>query len=230
MAKSPERIKAEKYILSFIDKFIPGSPNKKIYEESVFPAMNDNQFVQFMKDLSTGEKILALIDPNLDDNGGLSVERNFQIADELGHNFHQKLVFGPSGGKPGYTAPIPVLVAKLPMRRQAQHYIKKISVAEDNNSVDDFTGQPSGKSRASRISYPELQVLAALGLDNTITELMKYRGGDTGGFNAMNDQINKTGAVRLEAIADKATGVESTKTLKVMLTSMHFEVEGLVKG
>lgn len=230
MAKSPARAKAEAYIIAYVDKLLPGSPNKDIYEKQVFPALNDKEFEQLMHDLLSGEKILAIIDPNLSGGVSLNVERNLKIADELGHSFHQRLVYSSSEGKPGYTSPIPVLVARLPMRRQAQHYIKKISVAEDNNSIDDFTGQPSGKSRASRISFPELQILSALGLDKTITELMKFRGGDIGGFNAMNDQINKTGAVRLEAIADKATGVESTKTLRVMLTSMHFEVEGLPKG
>ena len=71
------------------------------------------------------------------------------------------------------------------------------------------------------MSYPELQVLAALGLESTAVELMKYRGGDQGGFAAMNASILESGAVKMDAIADKATGVESKHTLDVLLKSMH---------
>lgn len=227
MKKSENRIAAEKFILDHIEMLIPGSQNRRIYEEQVFPSLDEKGFESLMRDLQEGKSILSIIDPNISGGNSLSVERNFKIAESLGHTFHQKLVFGATNGRPTYTAPNPVLVVKLPMRRQSQHSVKKISVASDNNSVDDFTGQPTGKSRTSRLSYPELQLLAAAGLDSTITELIKYRGGDVGGFNAMNDQVTKTGGVRLDSIADKATGVESTKTLRAFLTSMHFEVEGL---
>jgi len=51
--------------------------------------------------------------------------------------------------------------------------------------------------------------------------MLKYRGGDIMGFNAMNDQINRTGGVSLKSIEHLGSTVKSTETLSVLLTSMH---------
>jgi hypothetical protein len=148
------------------------------------------------------------------------VERNLKVAKQWGHEFFEKIWLpGPDGQM--YLSPIPYLVIELPLRRQAQHLIKKISIPEDNRSVDNLTGQPTGRSKGSKLSYPEFQVLAALNLDANITEMAKYRGGDTGGFNAMNKQIANTGTVSQESIEHLSTGVESTKTLHTLLVAMH---------
>jgi hypothetical protein len=100
---------------------------------------------------------------------------------------------------------------------------KKISIPAHNNTVDDLTGQPTGPSKGAKISYPETQVFASMGLYNTLSELMKFRGGDLAGFDAMNKSISQTGSVSLKAIEPYASGVESTKTLKVFLTGMHLK-------
>lgn len=217
------RREVEDFILENIDAILPGSPNKEYYIKQVFGRMNDKEFETFLHDLGAGRKTLAIITPNLSNGPKLDVKRNIALAEKLGHSFFQKIVFGPSEGRPGYMTPIPYLVIKVPLRRQAQHLVKKISIPADNHSVDDFTGQPTGDSKGSRLSYPETQVLAALDLTDTLAELLKYRGGDLGGFAAMNNSISKTGGVRLETIENAATGVESTKTLKVFLTSMHLK-------
>ena len=113
------------------------------------------------------------------------------------------------------------MVIDLPLRRQAQLLIKKISIPEDSKTVDDYTGQPTGKSKGSKLSYPEVQVLAALNLDQSLIELMKYRGGDEKGFDAMNRSIARTGGVRMDMIESLGTITKSTETLQTMLTCMH---------
>ena len=99
--------------------------------------------------------------------------------------------------------------------------VKKISIPKHNRTVDDFTGQPTGDSKGSKMTYPEIGVLDSLGLKNTLEELLVYRGGDTKGFAAMNSAINDTGAVNFEEIEDRRSGVESVKTLSVFLKSAH---------
>jgi hypothetical protein len=118
-------------------------------------------------------------------------------------------------------------VTLQPLRRQAQLLVKKISIPEDNKSINDLTGQPSstGKSRGSKISYPETQIMAALNLDNSLIEMLKYRGGDQKGFIAMNKSISQTGGVSLDALSKLGTRVKSTDTLRTFLTCMHFEVD-----
>ena len=209
---------AEDYILKYIDKILPGSENTQIYKD-LFASMSDKDFDGFMKQLEEGSSRLAIISPNLD-KVKLDVERNLKIGDELKHDFFERIwLENPDGSK--YLSPIKYLIVDLPLRRQAQLLVKKISIPEDNKSVDDFTGQPTGKSKGSKISYPEVQIMAAMNLDNCLTEFMKYRGGDVKGFDAMNASISKTGGVSQKAIEPLAGGVKSTETLNIFLTCMH---------
>lgn len=212
---------AEDFILKYIDKILPDGKNKIIYQ-SLFASMDDAAFAEFMTDIESGAKTLPIIAPNFSDES-LSTERNLSIAKEIGYNFFQRVWIEGDGDTPTYLTPIPYLVIDLPLRRQAQLLVKKISIPEDNKSVDDFTGQPTGKSKGARVSYPEVQVLAAMGLNNSLVELMKYRGGDVKGFNAMNDSISKQGAVSMKSIEKFASGVESTRVLKTFLNCMHIK-------
>jgi hypothetical protein len=218
---TPQRREAQKYILSFIDNIAPGGENKQIYTE-MFDGMTDEQFDSFMSSIDKDENRLALIIPNFGKTG-VTTERNLTIAKEMGHEFFQHIWIegDPGSGDPTYLTPVKYLVVDLPLRRQAQVLVKKISIPEDNKTVDDFTGQPTGRSKGSKISFPETNVMAAMGLDMSLIEWLKYRGGDTKGFNAMNNAINKTGGVSLKSISHLAGGVESTKTFKTYLTGMH---------
>lgn len=208
-------------ILEYVEKLLPGSENTAIYND-LFASMDDDLFDLFMKKLESGEARLAVIAPNLDEPK-LEIERNFKIADELGHQFFERIWIDSGTEVPPYLSPIPYLVVDLPLRRQAQLLVKKISIPEDNKSIDDFTGQPTGKSKGSKISYPETQIMSALSLDANLTELLKYRGGDVKGFDAMNNAISKTGGVSLQAIAALGTKVKSTQTLSIFLSCMHLD-------
>lgn len=218
---STKRQKAQDFIIEYIDKILPGSENKQYYQDMFFK-MTDEQFHQFMIDLKDKTKHLCLIAPN-GAKPDLSTQRNLDLAKELNYDFFQRIWIGASGDRPAYLTPIPYMVVKLPLRRQAQLLVKKISIPEDNKSVDDLTGQPTGKSKGAKISYPEAQVLAAMGLDQNMTEMIKFRGGDLKGFDAMNTMISRTGGVSIKAIAPYASGVESTKTMKTILTAMHIK-------
>lgn len=222
------RKKAEEYILTMINKIAPGGENKAIYEK-LFKGMDDDQFDQFMKDLETEKKFLPISYPNFG-NVKLSVGNNLKIAKELGHDFFSRLWIDSHSGEPKYLTPIPYLVVDLPLRRVSQSLIKKIKVPTDNKTVESLTGQPTGdgKSKGSRISFPELQVLSAMGLDNTTLELMKYRAGDQRGFRAMNTQIAQQGIANLDTLSKYASGVQSTKTLKTYLLCMHLKPTGLI--
>lgn len=221
------RAKAQAFLLENIDSILPDGKNKAIYAR-LFSEMSDKQFDDFMKKLEDGSVKLAITAPNLADVK-LSVERNVQLAEKLGHSFFERIWMKDSDDTPAYLTPIPYMVIDLPVRRQAQLLVKKISIPENNKSIDDLTGQPTGKSKGSKISYPETQVLAALGLDECLTELLKYRGGDVKGFNAMNRQIAETGSTSMKAIEPLAGTVQSTITLKTYLTGMHIASTGLVK-
>jgi hypothetical protein len=215
---SGNRKAATAELLAGLEALLPGSENTALWKAKL-ESMSDKQFEEFAKGLEQETTRISVIVPNFSKHQ-IDVERNLDLAEKWGHEFFERLWMPKDDGS-YYLTPIKYLVYDLPLRRQAQHLIKKISIPEDNKSVDDLTGQPTGKSKGSKLSYPELQVMAALGLDHSIVEMMKYRGGDTKGYNAMNTVIAKTGTVSQKEIEPYAGGVESTKTLSTLFTAMH---------
>lgn len=212
---------AEKLIIDYINLILPDKSNEPLYK-TMFSTLNDKEFEQFINDLDTGRQKLCVIVPQMSKTK-IDVKRNLELGKKIGVEFFQRIWIPENNGVPKYLTPITYLVMDLPLRKASQILDKKISIPEHNNTVDNLTGQPTGDSKGSRVSYPELQVLASMGLDKTITEFYKYRGGDVRGYQAMSMSIYRTGAVSLEEMKKYQSGVESTKTLKTYLTGMHLE-------
>lgn len=222
-AGSNKRRETEAFILKYITKILPSSKSVEIYK-ALFKQMNDKAFDRWMCDLRDGKNGLVIICPNFR-NKHISVENNLKIGRELGHEFFQRLHIGPRGNNPGYLTPIKYLIVDLPARRAAQSLIKKISISDSNKGVDKLSGQlvNTKDTKSARLTHPELQLLVSMGLDATLLELMKYRGGDIGGFRAMNLMISKYGHANLGVLNQYTTGVESTKTLSSYLRAMHLK-------
>ncbi len=216
------RKEIENFILKNIEKMIPGSPNRQMYVE-FFATLSDKQFDEFLDKLEDGSVILAIVDPNMATGNRLDTGRNQEIAEELGIELFEQIWMDPGNGEARYLSNDKYLVVPLPLCRQAQLLTKKISVPKDNKSVNDYTGQPTGKSAASRISYPEMLVLQSFGFDSSLEEFYKWRGGDNEGMRAMDATISKTGAVSVKSLDYLNTKVTSTNTLYTLLTGMHLD-------
>lgn len=214
------RHKAEAFILDIINSLSPGNLNVEVYKR-LFKSMTDDDFDKYMDDLKNERKYLVFIAPNFGKHS-ISVERNLEIAEQkLNHDFFQQVWFGQKGDIPAYLSPEKYLIIDLPLRRASQLLTKKISVPEHNRTVDFLTGQPTGDSKGSKISAPELKILATMDIDNAILELIKYRGGDKRGYAALNGMMTRNGTANLSVLKNFADGVGSTKTLKSYLTAMH---------
>lgn len=197
--------------MDVIARIHPNSGNAERIEKEL-NSLTDKQFEAFMKELSEGDRTLRISAPNLSANK-LSVKRNIKIAKELGYDFFQPLVLTDPATGLTFKTKEKYLILSLPFRRQAQHLTKKMSVPQDNDSRDDLTGQPTGKSKGSSVSNPETQVLYALGLDYAIEELIKHRGGDQTSYLAMNKYIHETGGFSLEQVKKLGGKVKSSDTL-----------------
>lgn len=219
MAKN--RKEAEKFIIKLISLITHSPFNTKRYE-TFFSGLSDKEFDSFMNQLKTEEKYLTVQIPNFSD-AHVTVENNIKIAEQLGYSFFQKIMMGPKGDVPAYLTPIEFLIVDLPLRRASQMLIKKLSVSDHNRSIDTLTGQVAGDSKASKISYPELQIAAAMDLEDSLIELIKYRGGDVRGGFALDAMLKKYGHASLNTLKQYSSGVESTKTLKTFLNSMHLK-------
>lgn len=217
------RAATESYILQFFKDIEPTGHNVEQYKK-LFAKMSDKDFDEYMKGIRSGEKTLIVFKPMFKGKG-ITVENNLKIGEKYGVKLFERLVFSGDKNTPDHTTTIEYLVLDLPYRRQSQNIIKKISVPDDNKTIDQLTFQPTGASKGAKISYPELQVLIGMGLDNTISELIRYRGGDRGGFAAYNAMFLRYGSVNLKTLSGYTTGVESTRTLKTLLLSMHLKLD-----
>lgn len=215
------RKEATAFLLKYVDKIVPGGKNKAIWEKRL-EAMSDEEFEEFIKRLETGEEIIAIFSPNLSEER-LSVERNLKIAEELGHEFFQRLwLTDPQTGQT-YLTPIKYLVVDLPLRRQAQTLVSKSSIPEDNRHVDEMSGQPVKPSKGSSLSFPQIQALYAQGADRSIEELIKFRGGDEKAYRALDQAIINSGGASLDALKPFTGKVRSTQTLSTLLLAMHLD-------
>ncbi len=212
----------EKFILDSIQSLTPKSTaNRDLYAER-FKNMSDLEFKRFIDRLDSGQEVLMVVCPNHQE-GGLSLENNLKIADKLGHNFFTKVRISGKEGLPDHLTPIEFMVLDLPVRRLSQTSDKKIRVPKSTKVIDSLTGQVTGKSKGAALSAPEVQVLSAMGLEKTLIEAMKYRGGDRQGRTALIGMISKFGRANLDTLSRYQSGVESTASLKTYLTAAHLK-------
>ena len=218
---SPKRQTVEKFIIEYVEKIAPGIGNKEIYQR-FFGFLNDEQFVEFIDKVDKEIIQLAIFIPNSKAHV-VSIENNLKLGEELGHKFFSKLFVSGKEGLPDHLTPIEYLVVDLPYRRASQTITKKIKIPKSNKVIDSLSGQPTGPSKGAKISYPELLLLASMGLDSSIEELISIRGGDNKALLAYNNLVNKYGTVTLKSLEDYKSTVKSTATLKTFLTCMHIK-------
>lgn len=217
---------AEKVILDVIDSIHPGNPNVALYQQLFDPKspkyVDHLQFDHWMTRLRNKEGALVYVDPP-GSKFPIDVNRNInELGPKYGIQFFQQLWYQDDSGE-WFLTPNAYLILPFPVRRQAQLLVEKISIPENNHSIDDFSGQVTGDSKGSKISYPELSLLKAFGLSKTIEEFMHWRGGDVKGNRLMNQQILKTGGASMDALSPYAGEVGSTRTLRNILFALHYD-------
>lgn len=203
------------YILENLEAILPGNSDTPRYK-AFLEAMSDKDFDAYMKDLKSGDKYITLTAPNFGKTN-LSLERNLALGEKLGLDFFQRLWIEGDEDTPTMLTPIKYLVVKQPLRLASQRLAKKMSIPKTQRVVNTLTGQPTGESKGASVSYPELRVCAAMGLENSMIELMKYRGGDARGGAAMSASLLRTGRANLKTLSYFASGVQSTVTIRTYL-------------
>jgi hypothetical protein len=217
--------------LGAIEKVFGGNNNVEFMKKRL-DGMADAEFKALMTGFRSGELFPRLIVPNLT-TGEFDMTKMLAVAKQMRVKLFHRIWLTDPKTKQTYLTPLEYLVVVLPVRRQAQLLVKKISIPGDNRHVDEMTGQPTGPSKGSSISFPELQVMAAKCLDNSITELIKFRGGDTTAYNAMTKSILESGTVSNEMLEGLGSNVKVTEVLSSLLTGMHLDnnlVGGAVPG
>lgn len=210
----------EKTVLEWISELDTSGENTEIYKTR-FAKMSDKEIEEYVKAIEAGEDFISLVYPNLK-KSKITVENNLRVAKKLGHEFFQRLWLTDQSTGQRYLTPVKYLVIDLPVRRQVQMLSKKMSIPKDNIHIDELTNQPRDDSKASAISFPELLVLFSQGLDQSVLEFIKLRGGDQRAYNAVERAIAEQGEVNTDFIMQAGTRVKSTETLSAYLKAMHF--------
>jgi len=216
------RKKTEDLCLKFIGKI----GNQKDVEryKKLFKSMSNKDFDNFMKNLKNGKMTLRVIEPNGSDSIP-TIDTYFKIMRELGYEPFQRVKEKIPGTDKYTYSNVKDLCLYVPIKRLAQHTIKKMSIPKHSKSRDSLTGQVTNKSRSTKITQKELGIFKANGYDAAVQELMMARTGDLSGENALMAFIEKYGEASLADIGRYTEGRQSTKSLNAYFKAMHLDLK-----
>lgn len=207
------------YICKVVDTIDHSKSNSKRYKELI-EKMSDKEFDDFMKKMKSGEFQLHMTMPNMKSH--MDASDLFKAADLVGAKiFHKVWMTDPDTGRKYLTnKEYPVL--KVPVRRQQQFLDKKLSVPESDKKIDPLTGQVTMDDKSAALSNPEIQILYSRGLETTLLELIKVRGGDIHAYGEFKRQMEETGEGELNVI-DLNSRTRSSVIAGVFIKGMHLE-------
>lgn len=185
------------YICKLCDTMEPSGLNSKRYRQ-IIGQMNDKEFDRFMNYMKEGKWQLHLVAPNMIVN--LQNEDLLKACDMIGLDLFQRVWMYDRATGRKYLTDNKYMFVKLPIRRQQQFLDEKISVPDNDRTIDGLTGQVTGDSRACSITNPEIQILAARGLDKTMQELVNVRGGNIHGYSEFRRMLEENGEADLDMI------------------------------
>ena len=199
---TPSKIaQKKKKILDFIcklcDTMEPSGLNSKRYRQ-IIGQMNDKEFDQFMNYMKEGKWQLHIVAPNMIVN--LQNEDLLKACDLIGLDLFQRVWMYDKATGRKFLTDNKYMFVKLPIRRQQQFLDEKISVPDNDRTIDGLTGQVTGDSRSCSITNPEIQILAARGLNNTLQELVNIRGGNIHGYNEFRRMLEENGEGDLDML------------------------------
>lgn len=212
---TPKRQKVEAYVLKYFKKMDPNGDVKR-YKE-MFAKMDDKQFHDWMVAFRDKKAKLTFFTPNL--KVVLNIADLRDTAKELGIKLFERIVMTDKVTGLRYLTNQEYLIVRLPVRRTRQFLMHKLSVPESDKRLDALTGQVTKPDKASSISFVEAQFLHGRGLDKTILEFMKIRGGDIHAYAQFKQQLEETGTGSMDSLDDN-TVARSAVTLSTILKGM----------
>ena len=216
---SSKRKAIEDKIIKIVNTIDPSKLNENYYKE-LFSSMDNAKFTKWIDDIRNGVTKLYLFAPNLKVN--IRPADALKAAEMLNTPIFEHLYFIDKSTGKQFRTPYKYMVLTLPIRRTRQYLMHKLSVAESDKKLDALTGQITGDDQASGISFPETELLFARGLNHTLTEFLKVRGGDIHAFAAFKQQLEENGSCRTSSL-DPNTIPRSAVTMSSILKSMYID-------
>ena len=219
----------KKKVLSYLKKKLapidPGGVNYKRYAK-LFTDMSDKQFDKFMVNMRDGKWEFHIVVPNMGPK--FSLDQILQAADGVDLKIFHRIWLTDTATGTRYLSRAEYPILKLPIRRMQQFLDKKLSVPDNDKSIDGLTGQVSGSDKAASISGPEIQALHSRGLTQVLNELVTVRGGDIANYGEARRQMEEQGSINLASLDGSSTS-RTAKITEVFLEAMHID-SNLING
>lgn len=224
------RQEVTKFIVESIAGIIPGDQFNADLTKQRLEAMSDSEFDVYIRSLArpvndedlVHQEILPFVSPNLKDPR-VTMDNLMNVADKIGYLFFEHLWLTDPHTGVVYLTPQKYLTLHMTIRRQAQMLTKKSSIPADARHVDEMSGQVTGKSKGSKISFPELQAQLSHGLEHTLIEEIKVRGGDRTAQGEFERQLIENGEASIEDVTQSGDVTKSTSTVAVLYRGMMID-------
>jgi hypothetical protein len=218
------------FIVDAIAGIIPGDNYNAELTKQRLDAMSDTEFDEYIRALGKPEteearatqEILPFYSPNLKDPR-VTMDSLMAVAEKIGHPFFERLWLTDPQTGVVFLTPQKYLVLDMTVRRQAQMLTKKSSIPENARHVDEMSGQVTGKSKGSKISFPELQSQLAQGLEQTLIEEIKVRGGSRTAQVEFDRQLIEHGEASIEDVTESGEVTNSTSTVATLYRGMMID-------
>ena len=214
-----KRKKITQLICKVIDTIDVSKQNGDRYRQFLSD-MSKPAFTKYMNYIKEGKVQIYIVAPNLEIV--LDTRNLLKAAKIMNTTLFSKLyIKDQETGKTFLTnEKYPIL--QLPIRRMEQFLDNKLKVPNDDKSIDGLTGQVSGADSKSSLSAQESRVIHARGLDKSLLELLKIRGGDVATYGEFRRQLEETGSCDTDNISS-VTRVKSGHSMHAFLIGMHID-------
>ena len=215
-----KRKKIEAYILSSLKLLDRHTDINQKYWKDKFASMSDADFDKFMHYIKEKKTNIHMFVPPL--KVTLKNAELVDAAHKLGVKLmHRIWMTDPNTGMK-YLTPEEYMVVQLPVRRQQQYLDEKISVPDNDKTIDGLTGQVTGDSKACAITNPEIQIMQARNLNSSLFEFVNVRGGNINSYAEFKRALEETGSVSLNSL-DPSNRTRVAVMGGVLLTAMMIE-------
>ena len=200
-------------IINYIEKMLSDiSPETVSIYKGKFMNMSDRQIIDFFKnnDLRLFTSDEEMNQKKID----TLVKRTGYIAEE-------KIRYPE---KNNAVSNRPMIVLPIQIRR-----LQQISSTESNSSLDttirDKVNQATRESRTSKLTDTEVAIMASVGLDSTLSELLSPRSDNQMSKTKMNELIRERGTFKLEELPKTPKSRNSVLYLDALYKAMNIATD-----
>lgn len=199
-----------------------GKDNDNVkYLKSVFDKMTDKEVIKFTQELRSSGQTFPFTSPNWDKENMPKMEDLIAVGESIGMKLYQRIwKINPDGT--AYLSPTERLVGILYARRQNQTAMHSAGYADVGNTVNTLTGQVTGASKITRLSFMESMLINQYtGMSPVLQELLQFRGGDPTARRAMRMMLASTGYADHAKLASLGSTARINETLNTFLLGAH---------